>query len=78
MNWKQINRLNRYKEQLVFVRMIKTNTQGEWNHYQTLGIKMDAKPEEIKAAYIKLSKLHHPDKSSNKTSEEFIKARSFH
>jgi len=35
------------------------------NHYDVLGITPKATQAEVKAAYYKLSKLHHPDTSSN-------------
>jgi curved DNA-binding protein CbpA len=31
------------------------------NHYQTLGVSPSASPEEIRSAYLKLSKRVHPD-----------------
>ena len=31
------------------------------DHYRTLGVARSAKPEEIRAAYLSLMKLHHPD-----------------
>ena len=34
-------------------------------HYNTLGINEDAGPEEIKQAYRRLAKQHHPDKGGN-------------
>ncbi len=30
-------------------------------HYEILGIQRDATPEQIKAAYYRLAKMHHPD-----------------
>lgn len=33
-----------------------------FNHYDVLGVKPDATKEEIKRAYIELSKVYHPDK----------------
>jgi curved DNA-binding protein CbpA len=41
------------------------------NYYEILGIAMSASPSEIKSAYRRLSKKHHPDKGGS--GEEFIK-----
>jgi molecular chaperone DnaJ len=42
--------------------------------YQTLGIKRDAKPEEIKKAYRRLARKHHPDVNpGDKAAEERFK-----
>src|SRR6185436_1374764 len=44
------------------------------DYYQTLGIKRDAKPEEIKKAYRRLARKHHPDVNpGDKASEERFK-----
>ncbi|MFJ7914687.1 MULTISPECIES: J domain-containing protein [unclassified Lysinibacillus] len=44
-------------------------------HYETLGVSRDATPEQIKLAYRKLSKKHHPDVSGgNKESEKIFLA----
>ena len=39
-----------------------TNSSYLLNHYDVLGVKQSASKEEIKNAYIKLSKIYHPDK----------------
>ena len=45
-------------------------------HYQTLGVSREATAEEIKAAFIELSKLHHPDVSQSDTAlKDFLKIR---
>ena len=36
------------------------------NHYQVLGLRSDASAPEIRAAFVRLTKLHHPD-SANAT-----------
>ena len=38
---------------------------GEDSHYQVLGVKKDAAPEEIKRAYVSLVKQYHPDRAGN-------------
>lgn len=37
------------------------------NHYQTLGVNQNASIDEIKAAYRKLAKEHHPDRNGDPT-----------
>src|SRR5678815_5624297 len=47
------------------------------DYYQTLGIKRDAKPEEIKKAYRRLARKYHPDVNpGDKASEERFKLTS--
>lgn len=41
------------------------------NHYRTLGVKRLATAHEIRAAYLTLSKIHHPDTGGS--AEEFAK-----
>lgn len=40
------------------------------NYYEILGLKNDCTQKEIKAAYIQLSKIHHPDRAENVSNEE--------
>lgn len=46
-----------------------SRTKGK-THYEILGVKQDATDEEIKAAFIKLSKKYHPDTSSEPNAQE--------
>jgi molecular chaperone DnaJ len=43
------------------------------DYYETLGVKRDAGPEEIKKAYRKLARQYHPDVNSDKDSEAKFK-----
>lgn len=40
------------------------------NFYDILGVKNDCTQKEIKAAYIQLSKIHHPDRAQNTSNED--------
>src|ERR671912_698337 len=44
------------------------------DYYQVLGLKRDAKPEEIKKAYRRMARKHHPDVNpGDKSAEERFK-----
>ncbi len=50
------------------------NGRGYKDYYQTLGVSKDATQKEIKAAYRKLARRHHPDANpGNKAAEEKFK-----
>lgn len=38
----------------------------ERNHYQVLGVRGDASGPEIRAAFVRLTRLHHPDSSGGR------------
>lgn len=42
-----------------------------WNHYEVLGVSLDANQLQIKQAFYRLAKKYHPDASSERTSEKF-------
>ena len=42
-----------------------------WNHYEVLGVPIDANQLQIKQAFYRLAKKYHPDASSESTSEKF-------
>jgi DnaJ-class molecular chaperone len=44
------------------------------DHYQTLGVKKDATPDEIKKAFRKLASQHHPDKGGDTAKFQEIQA----
>ena len=43
------------------------------NHYDILGVGLNATDEDIKRAYYAKAREHHPDKTLNATSEEMMK-----
>ncbi|CAG9791497.1 unnamed protein product [Diatraea saccharalis] len=50
------------------VRFLSASSKVYANHYDVLGITPKATQSDIKSAYYKLSKLYHPDKSSDEAS----------
>ncbi|XP_041972020.1 dnaJ homolog subfamily C member 30, mitochondrial-like [Aricia agestis] len=56
------------------VRSINTTSQNQKSHYDVLGITPKATQGDIKSAYYKLSKIYHPDKSSDEESAKKFRA----
>ena len=50
------------------------------NHYEILGISRSANNKDIKDAYLKLSKIHHPDKvmDNDVSAEKYIQVSFYH
>lgn len=47
------------------MRCFSSSASKQSNHYQTLGLAENSSQSEIKSAYYKMSKIHHPDVSEN-------------
>lgn len=48
-----------------------TRVLRRWNHYEVLGVPMDANQLHVKQAFYRLAKKYHPDASSEASSEKF-------
>ncbi|XP_045522317.1 dnaJ homolog subfamily C member 30, mitochondrial [Pieris brassicae] len=71
-----IQKLSQNKSRLVcgFSRMFGTSPQILTSHYDALGITPNATQRDIKSAYYKLSKLYHPDLSTDEESAKKFRA----
>ncbi|CAH2052170.1 unnamed protein product, partial [Iphiclides podalirius] len=58
----------------IFIRNIYTSPRSCASHYDVLGITPKATQNDIKSAYYKLSKIYHPDKSSDETAARKFRA----
>ncbi|XP_063628829.1 dnaJ homolog subfamily C member 30, mitochondrial-like [Cydia splendana] len=56
------------------VRTLHTSSVAYANHYEVLGVTPRSTQNDIKSAYYKLSKLYHPDKSSDDASAKKFRA----
>lgn len=56
------------------IRLLCTSSRIYASHYDVLGITPKATQTDIKSAYYKLSKVYHPDKSSNEESAKKFRA----
>ncbi|CAH0595302.1 unnamed protein product [Chrysodeixis includens] len=57
-----------------FLRFLSTSPRHCANHYDVLGITPKATQNDIKSAYYKLSKVYHPDKSSDEAAAKQFRA----
>ncbi|KAL4712354.1 hypothetical protein ACJJTC_001515 [Scirpophaga incertulas] len=57
-----------------FIRFISTSGRSCANHYDVLGLTPKATQTDIKTAYYALSKIYHPDKSSDEASAKQFRA----
>jgi DnaJ-domain-containing protein 1 len=67
--------LSKEPEETTTGAQVDTGTYEENNYYKILKIAADASPEEIKLAYIKKITKYHPDKVSEKSHNDKIKAQ---
>ncbi|CAB3220368.1 unnamed protein product [Arctia plantaginis] len=72
MNWLMIS-LGK-KNVVSGVRSVFPSIRFYANHYEVLGVTPKSTQSEIKTAYYKLSKVHHPDKSTDETSAKKFRA----
>ncbi|XP_064622733.1 dnaJ-like protein 60 [Lineus longissimus] len=60
-----------YQSQFIFLRKKHFNKSS--THYDVLGVKNDASAEEIRHAFVNLSKVHHPDKTDDEDTSKFVR-----
>lgn len=65
------NKVKKYKNFLNFSKKFFRDFNPSKDYYKTLGISNNATEKEIKTAYYKLAKIHHPDLNKGKNSELF-------
>ncbi|XP_068623726.1 dnaJ homolog subfamily C member 30, mitochondrial-like [Battus philenor] len=70
----QMLRQSKSKVVSSIIRNVSTSPRLYANHYDVLGITPKATQNDIKSAYYKLSKVYHPDKSTDETSAKKFRA----
>lgn len=63
--------LFRISRRSIFGRASRPTETGKPNYYEMLGVDKDATDQQVKMAYFKLAKTHHPDVASDDKTSEF-------